>query len=82
MKYAVTKGHWVIVGHLPLETSLRNAPLQFMQDRLQPEQFSIYENGKTRLATREQCVELESRGQVHFSAFTLRLIGIEPDNQR
>jgi hypothetical protein len=59
MKYAVTKGHWEVVGHLPLETPLRNAPLQFMQDRLQPEQFSIYENGKTRRATREECLGLE-----------------------
>jgi len=59
MRYAITRGHWKVIGHAPLEAALLKPPLQFMQDILRPDQFSIYENGKMRSATREECLGLE-----------------------
>lgn len=59
MDHAVKSGRWPIVGHLPLETKFRKNIPRFMQDALQPEQFSIYDNGEIRPSTRLECVGLE-----------------------
>jgi hypothetical protein len=59
MAYAVTRGYWKVVGHAPLDDVLKNPPPRFMQDALRPEVFSIYEKGKIRPATKEECSGLE-----------------------
>jgi hypothetical protein len=58
MDYAVKSGRWPIVGHIPLEDRLVPPP-KFIQDPLNKNSFSIYENGQIRKATREQCAGLE-----------------------
>jgi hypothetical protein len=59
MKYAVTRGHWEIVGHAPLESALQNLPPKFMQDLHRPGKFRIYHQGQIRPATLEECIGLE-----------------------
>jgi hypothetical protein len=58
MDSAVKTGKWVVVGHSNLPPELATLPPKFIQDAIRKDQFSIYENGKTRLATREECVGL------------------------
>jgi len=58
-KNAVTKGRWLKIGKLPLEQNLQKFPPEFIQDPIEPTQFSIYENGKIRPAKREECEGLE-----------------------
>ena len=45
MDHAVKRGRWVIVGHVPLDSSLLNPPPRFIQDAIRKDQFSIYEKG-------------------------------------
>ena len=59
MDYAVKRGRWNVVGYLPLEAALQNNPPKFIQDRIQPELFSIYKNGSIQPATRDECAGLE-----------------------
>jgi hypothetical protein len=60
MDHAVKRGRWVIVGNAPLNNSLLNPPLRFMQDILNKNRFRIYEKGgKIRPATKEECIGLE-----------------------
>jgi hypothetical protein len=59
MDYAVTRGHWKVVGTAPLDDALKNPPPRFMQDALRPNMFSIYEKGKIRPAAKEECIGLE-----------------------
>ena len=60
MKHSVERGRWVVVGSAPLEDSLLNPPLFFMQDILRKDQFQIYEKGGAiRPATKEECLGLE-----------------------
>jgi len=56
---AITKGRWQKVGKMPLEPELRRCPPQFIHDSIDPTKFSIYEDGKIRPATREECEGLE-----------------------
>ena len=56
---AVTRGRWVKVGKLRLEPHLLKLPPKFIRDSIDPTQFSIYEFGKIRPATREECQGLE-----------------------
>lgn len=58
MDHALKKGRWTIVGHSPLDDRLRRPPT-FIQDPLNKNSFSIYENGQIKPSTREQCVGLE-----------------------
>jgi hypothetical protein len=58
MNHAIKTGRWPIVGHIPLEDGLR-APPQFIQDPLNLNSFSIYENGEIRPATRSEIIGLE-----------------------
>ena len=57
--HAVTRGRWVKVGKLPLESNLQRLPPKFIRDSIDPTQFSIYEFGKIRPSTREECQGLE-----------------------
>src|SRR5437016_334016 len=59
MDNAVKQGRWVVVGHAPLDNSLQNPPPRFIQDTLREDRFSIYEKGKIRPATKEECRGLE-----------------------
>ena len=56
---AVKEGRWQVVGNRPLEKCLQQPMPKFMQDRLRPESFSIYENGQIRPASRTECLGLE-----------------------
>jgi len=56
---AVTRGRWVKVGKLPLELNLQKLPPKFIRDSIDPTQFRIYEFGKIRPSTREECQGLE-----------------------
>jgi hypothetical protein len=60
MDHAVKGGRWPVVGHSPLENDLANVRPRFIQDRLQPDKFSIYDGGEIRPASREECNGLES----------------------
>ena len=58
MHHAVKKGRWPIVGHSLLNDGL-SRPATFIQDPLNKNSFSIYENGEIKPSTRAQCVGLE-----------------------
>lgn len=59
MAYAVTRARWKVVGNAPLDDTLQNPPPLFWQDVLDPDSFKLYDKGKFRPATREQCMGLE-----------------------
>jgi hypothetical protein len=63
MDSAVTKGRWVVVGHSKLSPEQEVLPPKFIQDPIKKDQFSIYENGKIRPASRDECFGL-SRASV------------------
>jgi len=58
---AVTSGRWIIIGKLPLEPDLQMLPLKFIQDKLNPDNFELYDpnTGKTKKAYRQDCNGLE-----------------------
>ena len=56
---AVTRGRWKKIGRIPLEPQLQKLPLKFIQDSLDKNSFSIYDNGIIRPASKEECVGLE-----------------------
>lgn len=58
MHHAIKKGRWPIVGHVPMDGRL-NPPPSFIQDALNENSFSIYEGGRIRPATRQECIGLE-----------------------
>jgi len=59
MNHAITSGRWKVVGHAPLEPFLQDPPPRFMQDALNKSRFRIYNKGKIRPATKEECLGLE-----------------------
>ena len=59
MDHAVKSGCWKVLGNVPLDGALLNPPARFIQDPLRPDQFSIYEKGRTRPATGAEAVGLE-----------------------
>jgi hypothetical protein len=59
MAHAVKRGRWVVVGSAPLEGALLHPPPRFMQDGIRKDEFRIYEKGKIRFATKEECIGLE-----------------------
>jgi len=54
----ITSGRWLVVGRIPQNDGLK-APPRFIQDALDKRQFSIYDGGQIRPATRQECVGLE-----------------------
>jgi hypothetical protein len=58
MHHAIKGGRWPVIGHIPLDDQVKSPP-RFIQDPLDKNIFRIYENGKMRPATREECVGLE-----------------------
>ena len=55
----LTSGTWPKVGHVPLEEHLKRNPLKYIKDVTNENNFSIYDNGEIRPATREECIGLE-----------------------
>jgi len=58
MNRAVKEKRWPVVGHRTLEEGLRSPP-RFIQDALNKKRFEIYEQGRIRPATRQECLGLE-----------------------
>jgi hypothetical protein len=58
MDHVIKTGRWPVVGHHHLEEQLHPPP-RFIQDALDKSSFSIYENGRIRRATRQECIGLE-----------------------
>ena len=58
MHHAIRTGRWPVAGYVPLDGRLRR-PSTFIQDPLDKNSFSIYENGRIRRATRQECIGLE-----------------------
>jgi hypothetical protein len=60
-KSAISSGRWVKVGKILPEDKYSILPLQFIQDIINPEQFSIYDpnTGNIYPAKREDCMGLE-----------------------
>jgi hypothetical protein len=58
MNRALKEKRWPVVGHSTLEEQLQ-APPRFIQDALNKKRFEIYEHGRIRPATREECLDLE-----------------------
>ncbi len=44
-----------MLGNAFLDDSLLNPPPRFMQDAIQKDQYRIYEKGRIRPATRDEC---------------------------
>jgi hypothetical protein len=60
MDHAVKEGRWTVVGHAPLDGHFSKVRPRFIQDRVKPDSFSIYESGAIRPALRHECVGLEA----------------------
>jgi hypothetical protein len=58
MNRAIKERRWEITGHVPLETGFQSPP-RFIQDALNKKRFEIYQHGRIRPATRQECVGLE-----------------------
>lgn len=60
--FAVKDGRWKIIGYLNLEKNLEVLPLNFIQDKLDPNVFQLYDpnTGAISPAKKEECVGLES----------------------
>lgn len=58
----VLKGKWVKVAKLPIREELLNLPMQFIQDKHNPQNFELYNpnTGEISIAKKEQCIGLES----------------------
>jgi hypothetical protein len=57
--FTVTKGRWLKIGKIPSNPHLPVSTPQFIQDKIDPRQFRIYEHGEMPPATREECEALE-----------------------
>ncbi len=60
MDYAITKGDWPVIGHAPLEESLKVEPLFYKKDSIS-KRLVIYRDstGEEIPATPEECEKLE-----------------------
>jgi len=60
-KYVVTKGMWLKVGKLPIRESLQVLPMKFIQDKLKPENFELYDpnTGEITPTTKDKIIGLE-----------------------
>ncbi len=58
---AVTSGRWLKIGKSPLEPDLQVLPLKFIQDKLNPDNFELYDpnKGTAKKASRQDCINLE-----------------------
>lgn len=60
-KFAVTKGRWKQIGSMELEPKLQTLPLKFIEDKLNPGYFEIYNpnTGEMTPTTKDKCFGLE-----------------------
>jgi hypothetical protein len=58
MNRAIKEKRWSVAGYIPLEEGLQSPP-RFIQDALNKNKFEIYEHGRIRPATRQECLGLE-----------------------
>jgi len=58
---AITSGRWIKIGKLPLEPDLQLLPPKFIQDKLNPDSFELYNpnTGNTKSVIRQDCIGLE-----------------------
>ena len=58
---AIRTERWRILGTLPIKSELQRLPLEFVQDAINPNKFSLYncETGELTPATRAMCEGLE-----------------------
>lgn len=58
---AIRTERWKVRGKLPINSKLQKLPLQFIQDAINPNKFSLYdcETGELTRTTREACEGLE-----------------------
>jgi hypothetical protein len=82
---ALISGEWPKVGSMPLEDRLKINPPKYIKTIGYKDRFEIYDNGKIRSATKEECVGLElmaswgrehieERLQCYYSGETSRLM--------
>lgn len=59
--HAITTGRWAKIGTLNIRQSLKNKPMKYIQDSLNPEKFELYDpnTGNTKPARKEDCIGLE-----------------------
>ncbi len=58
--YTITKGYWLKVDKkLPLENKLSEIPPFYIQDFINPDQYTIYYKSGEKAATKEECIGLE-----------------------
>lgn len=57
----ITKCKWLEIGNIALEDNLKVLPMKFIQDKLNPTKFELYDpnTGLTKLTTKEECIWLE-----------------------
>ncbi|MGJ3234667.1 Imm26 family immunity protein [Marivirga sp.] len=57
----ITEGLWLKVGKLPIRDTLKQQPLQFIQDQLNPDKFELYNpnTGESKQAEKGDCKGLE-----------------------
>lgn len=60
--YIITKGEWLKVAKLPLRKELLVLPMQYIQDKSNPNSFELYNpnTGEIISSTKEKCIGLES----------------------
>jgi hypothetical protein len=60
--YAVNKGRWHKIGKLPLEDQFHMLPMQFIQDGIDPNLYSLYNpnTGEITPSSKNSCVGLEA----------------------
>ncbi|RAJ77305.1 immunity protein 26 of polymorphic toxin system [Chitinophaga dinghuensis] len=58
---AITNGRWKKIGKKDLEEALKLLPMKFIQDKLNPAKFEIYDpnTGDTRPTDVSECIDLE-----------------------
>ncbi len=57
----ITQGYWKKVGKMEIRDDLEVQPLQFIQDKINPQAFELYNpnTGEVMPANKEQCIGLE-----------------------
>jgi hypothetical protein len=81
----LTSGEWPKVGSMPLEDHLKTNPPKYIKMIGYENRFEIYDNGKIRSATKDECIGLElmaswtrqhieERLQCHYKGKTSRLM--------
>lgn len=58
MNHAITKGRWKVLGHMPLEESLKHEPTFFKQDPISGE-VTLYRSQTEYPSSAEECAQLE-----------------------